>query len=71
MVIAFSLQAAGLERLMTTALSMRVSDRWINIEEICMRARKRVIPSPLIASTCTSLACCVVPSGTLLHVKSA
>lgn len=37
-------------------------------KEICMRAGKRVIPSPLIVSTCTCLACSVVLSGTLLHV---
>lgn len=69
MVIACSLREGGLGQLISTALSMRVSDRLRNSAMKCVRVQESgVIASPEIANTCTSLACNVALSGTLLHV---
>lgn len=69
MVIAFSLREGGWGRLMTTALSMRVSDRWRNSAKKCVCVQEKGwFPTPEVANACTSLACYVAQSGTLLHV---
>lgn len=69
MLIAFSLREGGLGQLMTTALSMRVSDILKNSAMKCLCVQERgVIASPEIANTCASLAYNVARSGTLLHV---
>lgn len=69
MVIACSLREGGLGQLMTTALSMRVSDVLRNSAIKCVCVQERgVTASPEIANTCASLAYIVALSGTLLHV---
>lgn len=60
MVIALSLREGGWGRLMTAALSMRVSDRWRYSAKKCVCVQERgCFPTPEVANACTSLACYV------------